>query len=56
MHNSHRRDLEDSEEEEEPIADNPRPEEWLPQVMVEVCQDILHVLAALDATLSYHSS
>ena len=56
MHNSHRRDLEDSEEEEEPIADNPRPEEWLPQIMVEVCQDILHVLAALDATLSYHSS
>ncbi len=55
MHNSRRHGLEDSEEEED-IADNPRPEEWLPQVMVEVCQDILHVLAALDATLSYHSS
>jgi len=56
MHHFHRHDLEDSEEEDEPIADDPRPEEWLPQVMVEVCQDILHVLAALDATLSYHSS
>lgn len=56
IHNSRRHDQEESEEEEEPIADNPRPEEWLPQVMIEVCQDILHVLAALDATLSYHSS
>lgn len=34
----------------------PHPEEWLPQVMEEVCQDILHVLAALDASISYHSS
>jgi hypothetical protein len=37
------------------IADNPRPEDWLPQMMVEVCQDILHVLEALDATISYNS-
>ncbi len=44
----------DEEESGEVIADNPRPEEWLPQVLVEVCQDILHVLAALDASVSYH--
>jgi hypothetical protein len=44
----------DEEEGAEVIADNPRPEEWLPQVLVEVCQDILHVLAALDASSSYH--
>jgi hypothetical protein len=58
MHDScYNRDLQDSEEaDEEAIADDPHPEEWLPQIMVEVCQDILHVLAALDATLSYHSS
>ena len=34
----------------------PHPEEWLPQVMDEICQDILHVLAFLDASVSYHSS
>ncbi|QBD79383.1 hypothetical protein EPA93_26700 [Ktedonosporobacter rubrisoli] len=45
--------LDDEEEGGEIIADNPRAEEWLPQVMVEVCQDILHVLEALDATLLY---
>ena len=45
---------EEGEEGAEVIADNPRPEEWLPQVLVEVCQDILHVLAALDASISYH--
>lgn len=42
--------------EEEAVADDPHPEVWLPQVMVEVCQDIVHVLAALDAAVSYHSS
>jgi len=31
------------------VADNPRPEEWLPQVMLEVCQDIVQVLEALEA-------
>jgi hypothetical protein len=36
--------------------DEPHPEDWLPQVMLEVAQDIVHVLAALDTTLSYHSS
>ncbi len=40
----------------EVMDEEPHPETWLPQVMVEVCQDILHVLAALDAALSYHSS
>src|ERR1700730_11712625 len=42
-------DEEDDEEENESVADNPRPEDWLPQVMVDVCQDILQVLDALDA-------
>jgi hypothetical protein len=40
---------------ESPLVE-PHPEEWLPQVMEEVCQDILHVLAALDASVSYHTS
>lgn len=44
------------EEGDEVIADNPRSEEWLPQVMVEVCQDILHVLEAFDATVAFKSS
>ncbi len=47
----HRKAME--EEGGEVLADTPRPEEWLPQVMEEVCQDVLHVLAALDAALSY---
>jgi hypothetical protein len=38
------------------LADEPHPEEWLPQVMQEVGQDVVRVLAALDAVLSYHSS
>ncbi|HLG60428.1 MAG TPA: hypothetical protein VKY19_00740 [Ktedonosporobacter sp.] len=44
------------EEGGEVMADNPHPEEWLPQVMVEVCQDILHVLEAFDATIAFKSS
>lgn len=40
------------DEDEEVTADNPRPEEWLPEVIVEVCQDILQVLDALDAVRS----
>jgi hypothetical protein len=36
------------------IADHPKPEEWLPQLMEEVCQDVLHVIEALDASLSYN--
>ncbi len=47
-------DSDEDEESGEVIADNPHPEEWLPRVLVEVCQDILHVLAALDASISYH--
>jgi hypothetical protein len=49
-----RRAFGEDEEGEEAIADNPRPEDWLPRVMVEVCQDILHVLEALDASLSFN--
>lgn len=42
-------DEQEEEREHEIVADNPRAEDWLPQVMVEVCQDIMHVLEALDA-------
>ena len=47
----HRPSVDDDEEEDdvEVVADNPRPEEWLPQVMFDVCQDIVQVLDALDA-------
>ena len=41
-------DDDDDDEESEVVADNPRPEDWLPQVMVDVCQDIRQVLDALD--------
>ena len=44
-----------AQEGESPLVEA-HPEEWLPQLMEEVCQDILHVLAALDAAISYHSS
>jgi hypothetical protein len=48
-----RRSINDDEEssehdEVEAIADNPRPEEWLPQVMDEVSQDIQRVLQAME--------
>ena len=45
------RRLEEYNEEEDLqiVADNPRPEDWLPQVMVEVCQDIVHVLETMGA-------
>lgn len=42
-------DEEDDAEDIEVVADNPRPEEWLPQVVMEVCQDILQVLDALES-------
>lgn len=47
----------DDEDEEESavVADNPRPEDWLPQVMVDICQDIRQVLDALD-TIRIHRS
>ncbi len=35
--------------------ETPNPEEWLPQTMVEVCQDIIQVLTTLDATLTHIS-
>jgi hypothetical protein len=47
-----RREGDEDDEDVEVVADNPRPEEWLPQVMVEVCQDILQVLEALESVRS----
>src|SRR5881392_2302431 len=44
-----RRAMDEEIEEDEVAADNPRPEDWLPQVMADVCQDILQVLESLDA-------
>nr|BBH93369.1 hypothetical protein KTA_15680 [Thermogemmatispora argillosa] len=52
---SHRYSYDEEEEEEgeaEIVADDPHPEEWLPRVMVDVCQDIVHVLEALSAVCS----
>ncbi|HEX4208183.1 MAG TPA: hypothetical protein VHZ51_29065, partial [Ktedonobacteraceae bacterium] len=45
---------EDEESSDEPdeiaaAADNPRPEDWLPQVMDDICQDIQHVLETMEA-------
>jgi len=48
--------IDEGEESPAQLPDDPRPEEWLPQVMVEVCQDIVQVLDALDTTLSYNIS
>ena len=36
--------------------DMPRPEDWAPQILVEVCEDIVHVLQALDASIAYRLS
>jgi hypothetical protein len=44
----------ENEENNEVIIDDPHPEDWLPQVMNDVCQDIIHVLDALDAAVSFH--
>jgi hypothetical protein len=56
-HSIHRRrsvneDTEDSDghDEAEEVADNPHPEEWLPQVMDEISQDIQRVLQAMENT------
>lgn len=46
---------EDDEDDGEVVADDPHPEEWLPRVMVEVCQDILGGLEALDAAIPFHA-
>jgi hypothetical protein len=43
----------DDNEESEVVADNPRPEDWLPQVMFDVCLDISQVLETLDAITVY---
>ena len=34
---------------DEVVADDPRPEDWLPAVLEDVCQDIMKVLEALDS-------
>jgi hypothetical protein len=46
------RAIDEEDEVDEVVADNPRPEDWLPEVMEDVCQDILKVLEALDAVRS----
>ncbi len=43
----------DDDDESEVVADVPHPEEWLPQVMVEICQDVVQVLSALDGVRSH---
>jgi hypothetical protein len=50
-HRSVNEDEEDEDEldEIEAAADNPRPEEWLPKVMDEIGQDIVHVLEAMES-------
>ena len=51
-----RRESDDEDHEEgEVLADGPRAEDWLPQVMVEVCQDILQGLEALEAVRTHSS-
>ncbi len=44
--------LDHNTEEDEVVADHPHPENWLPQVIADVCQDILQVLEALDTVRS----
>ncbi len=51
----HRRDEDEEDEAQEVVPDNPRPEEWLPPIMEDVCQDIIQVLEALEAVRSYRS-
>ena len=41
-------DKDDEENEVEVVADNPRPEDWLPQIMFDVCLDICQVLTTMD--------
>src|SRR5438876_989870 len=43
------RAIEDDAVIDEIVADNPRPEDWLPTVLEDVCQDIMKVLEALDS-------
>ncbi len=51
-----RRDINHIGDGDEVVADDPHPEEWLPLVMVEICQDILRVFTALNTVVSYHAS
>lgn len=44
------------DEDDEHDVSELHPEVWLPQIMVEVCQDIMQVLAALEATVPSSSS
>jgi hypothetical protein len=46
-------DTDEEHDEQEIVPDNPHPEEWLPSIMGDVCQDIIQVLEALDAVRSY---
>jgi hypothetical protein len=51
-----RREIDDEDHEEgEVLANDPRSEDWLPQVMVEVCEDILQGLEALEAVRTHGS-
>ncbi|GCE14150.1 hypothetical protein [Tengunoibacter tsumagoiensis] len=43
-----------SSDDDEPST--PHPEEWIPQLMTEICQDVVQVLAALNAAVSFHAS
>ena len=45
----------DGETEQIVLSDDPHPEEWLPAVMAEVCQDITQVLAAFETTVLSNS-
>lgn len=51
----HRASDEEEEREEavEAAADHPHPEEWLPQVMMDICQDILQVMDTLEAVRAH---
>jgi hypothetical protein len=44
----------DGTEDGERTISEPHPEEWLPQVMSEVCQDVMQVIAALEASITNH--
>ena len=43
------RAIKDDEEIDEIVADNPSPENWLPTILEDVCQDIMKVLETLDS-------
>jgi hypothetical protein len=45
----------DGDTEQIVLSDDPHPEEWLPAIMTEVCQDITQVLAAFETTVFSNS-